>query len=92
MPRRAELLVHVQPRANRSEVAGRHGDAIKVRICAPPVDGAANEELTRFIARRARVPKRAVSILSGVTGRRKRIAIEGISKEELLALLQVDPE
>ena len=46
----ARLIVHVQPRAKRSEVVGRHGDAIKVRLAAPPVDGAANEELVRFLA------------------------------------------
>ena len=49
------LRLHIQPRASRSELAGRHGNAIKVRLTAPPVDGAANEALLRFLASRLEV-------------------------------------
>jgi uncharacterized protein (TIGR00251 family) len=83
----ARLVVHVQPRAKRSEVAGRHGDAIKVRLQAPPVDGAANEELVRFLAETLGVPRRAVTIVTGLTSRRKTVEIEGLGAEDLAARL-----
>lgn len=75
----ARLIVHVQPRARRSEVAGRYGDAIKVRLAAPPVDGAANEELVRFLAEALGVPRRAVRLTAGLTARRKTVEIEGLT-------------
>ncbi|HWO89597.1 MAG TPA: DUF167 domain-containing protein [Gemmatimonadales bacterium] len=71
------IVVHVQPRARRSEFAGRHGDALKVRLAAPPVDGEANEELVRFLAERLRVAKSNVEIVSGASSRRKVVAIRG---------------
>lgn len=79
----ARLVVHVQPRAKKSEVAGRHGDAIKVRLQAPPVDGAANEELVRFMAEWLGVARRAVTITGGLTSRRKTVEIEGMGAEDL---------
>ncbi len=75
----ATLAVHVQPRAKASAVAGRHGDAVKIRLAAPPVDGAANEELVRFLAEALGVPRSAVRIARGHTGRRKTVVIEGLS-------------
>lgn len=71
------LLVHVQPRAPRTEVVGRHGDAIKIRLRAPPVDGAANEELLRFLAERLGVARAALRLVAGESGRRKRVAVVG---------------
>tara|TARA_B100001250_G_scaffold411750_2_gene441133 strand:+ start:1941 stop:2246 length:306 start_codon:yes stop_codon:yes gene_type:complete len=70
------LSCHLQPGASRSEWSGAHGDAIKIRIKAPPVDGKANAELIRFLAAEFSVSKRAVSILSGELNRRKRVSIE----------------
>lgn len=81
-------MVHVQPRAKRSEVAGRHGDALKVRLQAPPVDGAANEELVRFLAESLGVARRAVTITGGLTSRRKTVEIEGLAAEDLAARLE----
>ena len=72
------LAVHVQPRAHRTEVVGRHGEAIKIRLKAPPVDGAANDELVRFLADRLGVPRGAGTIVGGATSRAKRVAVEGI--------------
>jgi uncharacterized protein len=83
----ARFRVHVQPRAKRSEVAGRHGDALKVRLAAPPVDGAANEELVRFLAETLGVPRRAVRIVGGLTARRKTVEIEGLSGESAMERL-----
>ena len=73
--------MRVQPRASGTELAGRHGDALKIRLTAPPVDGAANEALVRFLAERLEVPRSAVRIEVGTTGRSKVVAVEGISLE-----------
>ena len=77
----ARLIVQVQPRAKRSEVAGRYGDAVKIRLAAPPVDGAANEELVRFIAELLNVPRSSVRISAGLTARRKTVEIDGVTPE-----------
>ena len=83
------VAVHVVPRARASAVAGRHGDAIKVRIAAPPVDGAANAELVRFVAERLGVPSSLVTIAHGAGGRRKTVEVRGLEsravREALLA-------
>ncbi|MDP3774260.1 MAG: DUF167 domain-containing protein [Gemmatimonadales bacterium] len=83
----ARVTVQVQPRAKRTEVAGRHGDAVKVRVASPPVDGAANAELLRFLAERLGVPKSAFRIASGATGRRKTLEVEGLTTAEAVHLL-----
>jgi uncharacterized protein (TIGR00251 family) len=77
------LKVHVQPRAKRSGLAGRHGDALKVRLAAPPVDGAANEELVRFLAETLELPRRAVRVVSGLTSRRKVVEVDGLGADEI---------
>lgn len=81
------LTVHVQPKASRTECAGIHGEALKIRVAAPPVDGAANEELIRFLAHTLEVPTSAVRIESGTSGRRKRVMIKGVTKQQVLSLL-----
>lgn len=78
--------MHVQPRASRTEVAGVHGAALKVRLHAPPVDGAANEELVKFLARSLGVARRAVRIVAGQTSRSKVVEIEGVSAASVQAL------
>jgi uncharacterized protein (TIGR00251 family) len=83
----ARLVVHVVPRAKRTEVVGRHGDAIKIKLKAPPVDGAANAELVRFVAERLDVPRGDVTIVSGLTSRRKTVEVAGIRAEVLSRLL-----
>lgn len=82
-PDGAVLTVHVQPKAARTELAGIHGDAIKIRVAAPPVGGAANEELCSFLAERLNLPKSAVLVLSGPTSRRKRILLKGVPSRRL---------
>ena len=84
------ISVHVQPKASRSECAGLHGQAVKIRIAAPPADGAANDELCRFLARCCEVPLSAVHILSGAGSRQKRILIKGRSAEQVWAQLHLD--
>ncbi|HEX9729356.1 MAG TPA: DUF167 domain-containing protein [Gemmatimonadales bacterium] len=77
------MAIYVQPRAARTEVAGRHGDALKIRVKAPPVDGAANDELVRFLAKRLGVSRGAVQIIAGATGRAKRVAVDGMSAADI---------
>jgi hypothetical protein len=71
------LTVRVIPRAAREQVAGLHGDALKIRLPAPPVEGKANAALIRFLSDRLDVPANRVSILSGETGRNKRVLVRG---------------
>ena len=73
----------VIPRAKRSEIAGIMQGALKVRLAAPPVEGAANEALVKFLAERLGVRTRDVEILSGHTGRTKTIRVGGLSAEEV---------
>jgi hypothetical protein len=69
------LSVHVQPGAKTDRIDGLHGERLKIRISAPPADGKANAHLIGFLARLFGVPRRQVSLLSGTTGRSKRIRI-----------------
>ncbi|MCB2384986.1 MULTISPECIES: DUF167 family protein [Thalassolituus] len=69
------LVCHLQPKASKSEFSGLHGDALKVRIQAPPVEGKANSELVKFLAKQFGVSKSAVSIISGELNRHKRVRI-----------------
>ena len=71
------LQLHVQPGAKRTGWAGLHGDAIKVRLAAPPVDGQANDALLRFLADTFSVPLRQVVLRSGAGSRHKRVAVSG---------------
>lgn len=73
------LAVRVIPRSPRSAITGRRGDAIVVRLAAPPVEGAANDALIEYLARVFDRPKRDVSILSGDKSRDKRVRIDGLS-------------
>lgn len=67
----ATLTLHIQPGAKKTEIAGLHGDALKIRLAAPPVDGKANAALIAFVAQRLEVAKSAVILKSGQTSRRK---------------------
>ena len=69
------LALHVQPGSKRTEVAGTFGDALKVRLAAPPVDGRANAELVRWIADAFGVPKRNVTLLLGTASRNKTVRV-----------------
>ncbi len=72
------LRVHVQPRAGRSAVVGRHGDALKLRVAAPPLDDRANRAAIGLVAETLDVSERQVSIVSGERSRVKRLRVEGI--------------
>lgn len=79
--------VRVVPRASKSEIVGEHDGALKVRIALPPVDGAANAELVKVLAKQFGVSKSAVEIQSGQTAKTKQIKIFGGSFKKLLNLL-----
>jgi len=70
------IKVKVVPRASRNEVVGMHGDCLKVKLCAPPVDGAANQALVEILAEHFQVKASSIRILSGETSRIKLIALE----------------
>ena len=71
--------VRLQPRASRDEIAGAADGVLRVRLHAPPVDGAANDALVAFLAERLAIPRRGVRIVTGATSRTKLIEVEGVS-------------
>ena len=75
--------VRVVPRASRSEVVGEHDGTLRVRVAAPPVEGAANEELIRTLARFFDVPIRAVEITSGQASKLKQVRVKGANRSSL---------
>jgi uncharacterized protein (TIGR00251 family) len=82
------LTLHIQPGAKRSEFASLHGDALKVRLAAPPLDGKANEALLRFLAEELGIPKSAVNLKSGQASRRKVLEVAGATAEAVSHLAQ----
>jgi uncharacterized protein (TIGR00251 family) len=84
---RITLTLHIQPGAKKTEFAGLHGDALKIRLAAPPVDGKANEALVRFVAENLQLPKSAVSLKSGQTSRRKVLEVTGATAEAVARLI-----
>jgi uncharacterized protein len=85
------ISVRVIPRANRSTIDGTRGNALLVRLKAPPVDGAANAELIRVMAAALDVPARSVSIVSGEHARLKRVAVAGVNRAQAEAKLIAPP-
>lgn len=80
--------VRVVPRASKTEIVGEYDGALKIRIASPPVDGAANEELIKVLAKQFDVSKSAVEIIGGQTSKTKQILIRNINGEKLNAVLQ----
>ena len=76
------LAVHTRPGAKRTEVVGLHGEALKLRVAAPPVEGRANDELAAFVAEALGIPRKSVTVVKGGTSRRKTV---------LVAAPQADP-
>lgn len=81
------LTLHVQPGAKRSEIAGLHGDALKIRLAAPPIEGRANDALLKFLAGLFDVPLRQVELKQGGQSRHKVIMVQGsrIAPESILS-------
>ena len=79
----ARIAVMAHPRARRTAITGRFGDAYKLDLAAPPVDGKANEECVRYFAELAGVPRSSVTIVQGASGRMKVVEIDGRSQDEM---------
>jgi uncharacterized protein (TIGR00251 family) len=84
------FAVRVSPRSSRNAIEGAHAGALKVRLTAPPLDGRANDALRRLLADRLNVPISAVRIVSGDKSRTKRVAVSGVSRAQVNAILQSD--
>lgn len=84
------LAVQVQPRASRTEIAGISEDTLRLRVAAPPVDGAANSEVIGWLGKQLRVAKRDITILSGERGRRKVVLVEGVTVDDVKRGLDLD--
>jgi len=83
----AEIAIRLQPRAKREEIVGERGEAIVVRVTAPPVDGKANAALCALIARKLRVSSSRVAIVRGQTSRDKVVRVQGVAAAEARAAL-----
>lgn len=80
------LFIYVVPKSSRTEISGLYEDYLKIKLKAPPIDNAANEELVRFLANKLNIPKRNIEIISGHTQKRKTIAIAGINVQLVMSL------
>jgi len=80
------LSIYAQPGAKRTEISGLHGDALKVRVAAPPSEGRANDELVAFLAAALGVPKKSVAVVKGARARRKTVAIASPQADPSLLL------
>lgn len=90
VPGGVELSVLVQPRASRSRIVGPHGDALKIQLAAPPVEGQANAALVELVAKQLGVPRRQVEVVSGESSRRKRVRVTGVDAKAAAALVRED--
>lgn len=79
--------VKVQPRSSRNQIVGEHEGDIKIKVMAPPVEGAANQALQKFLAELFKLPKKDIRIVRGETSRHKIVEIRGIEAENLLAFI-----
>jgi uncharacterized protein (TIGR00251 family) len=79
----ATFAVKIHPRAKKDAITGEVGDALKLSLTAPPIDGRANEACIEFFANLLKVPRSSVTIASGQTSRRKAIRVAGLTAEEL---------
>jgi uncharacterized protein (TIGR00251 family) len=82
------VSLYIQPGAAKTQIAGLHDGLIKVRVAAPPIDGAANQALVEFVAKRLGIPKSRVRVVAGLTSRRKVLEIDGVSPDAIAASLQ----
>ena len=81
-----KLAVIVVPRSSRTEISGVTGERLKIRLAAPPVDGKANEELVKFLSKLLKVPKSEITIVSGISAKRKLLDIVGVEQSAIDAL------
>ena len=82
------LSIYVQPRSHRNAIVGLHGDAVKMRLTAPPVDGKANKAVIAFWAKSLKIPKSAVTMKSGLHNRMKKILLKGVQEKQIRDLVE----
>lgn len=83
------INIHLQPRASKNEIAGIHGEAIKVRLTSPPVEGAANSHVIEFFSKKLGTQKSKITIVSGEKSRYKTLKIEGLTMAEATARIEI---
>ena len=82
------LSIYVQPRSHRNTIVGLHGDAVKMRLTAPPVDGKANKAVIAFWAKSLKIPKSAITMKSGLHNRMKKILLKGVQEKQIRDLVE----
>ncbi|MCI5133984.1 MAG: YggU family protein [Candidatus Electrothrix sp. AW2] len=82
------LSIYVQPRSHRNAIVGLHGDAVKMRLTAPPVDGKANKAVIAFWAKSLKIPKSAITMKSGLHNRMKKILLNGVQEKQIRDLVE----
>ncbi|HAL91406.1 MAG TPA: hypothetical protein DCM68_00035 [Verrucomicrobia bacterium] len=87
-PAGAVLNLRIVPRASKNAIQGEHGDALKIRLCAPPVEGAANTALIEFLSDFFSLPRARIQLLSGQTSRNKRVLLSGVSALAIQSKIQ----
>ncbi len=84
-----QLEVFIQPQASKNQIIGEHNGELKIKINAPPIDGAANEELIFFLAKKLKMPKRNIFLIKGETSRHKTLIISDLNIDELKSRLDI---
>ena len=87
-PSGAVLNLRIIPRAHKNAIQGEHGDALKIRLCAPPVDGAANAALVEFLSDHFSIPRARIQLLTGATSRNKRVLLEGMTAASIAKTME----
>ena len=87
-PAGAVLNLRIIPRAHKNAIQGELGDALKIRLCAPPVDGAANAALIEFLSDHFSIPRARIQLLSGATSRNKRVLLAGMKADDIRRQLE----
>lgn len=82
------IALHIQPGAKRSATCGMFGDSVKIAVQAPPVDGKANSALREFLAEQLKIPTSRVTLVSGASGRDKKVRVAGITPEQAVTALE----
>jgi len=82
------LRLHVQPKASKSRVIGLYDGCLKLAVAAPPVDGKANCEVEKYLAKTLKIPKRDITLKSGAQSRRKQVVVESLGGEAIRALFE----
>ncbi|WP_457577044.1 DUF167 domain-containing protein [Desulfomarina sp.] len=84
------LRLHIQPRASRTKIIGIYDGTLKMTVCAPPVEGRANREIVKFLAKKLKITRSDVRVKSGMQSRRKSVELKNILESEVRRLLEAE--